>query len=90
MDISLGDSEAMDIRTVLSRNVKALRKSSRLTQDQLAKKAQVGQATISRIENGTESAADIDTLNRLAGALGCKAWRLLLDEQLVILPPSQH
>jgi len=84
-----GKTLDVDVRLVLARNLKALRQAQKLTQMQLAKKAGLGQGTISRIESGKETAADVETVAQIAEALHCKAWRLLLDEELVILPPHR-
>lgn len=47
-----------------------LRTAARLTQDQLAAKAEVSQGLISQIEIGRVPNPQLDTLEKLAGALG--------------------
>ena len=48
----------------------AARQRRGISQAQLAKRAGVGQATISRLENGEESSTTIDTFIKLSEALG--------------------
>ena len=46
------------------------RDAAKLTQDELAAKSGVAQATISSLERGTRTNPTIDTVDRLAKALG--------------------
>ncbi len=57
-----------------------VRKDRGLTQIQLAEKAAIDQATISRIEAGTSS-INLDVLNRLCAALKCEAGDILVREE---------
>lgn len=43
----------------------------------LAKRAKVGEATIDRLRKQTTNA--LDPIEKIAGALGCQPWELLLD-----------
>jgi transcriptional regulator with XRE-family HTH domain len=54
------------------------RKRARLTQVALADQMGVGSDTISRYESG-ERWPDIEDLHRMAAALGCPPWALLID-----------
>lgn len=59
--------------------VKELREKKNLTQEELAKRANISRATISGIENGTFTVIKTDTLRKLADALGVKVSSLFLD-----------
>ena len=50
--------------------IKELREKARLSQTALAEKSGVSRATISIIESGKASDIKIETLSRIAGALG--------------------
>lgn len=49
-------------------------------QIQLAKRAGVSQSTVSRTESGEGAAADVDTIGKLAEALGVSPWQLLSED----------
>ncbi len=72
----------MDAKTLLSKNVLYYRQARKLSQIQLANRAGVSQSTISRTESGEGTAADIDTIGKLADALGVSAWQLLAEEDI--------
>jgi len=61
-------------------NIKAKRKARKLTQVELAEKAGITQAVISRLEAGQEDNAKLSTLRGLASALGCAVVDLLPEE----------
>lgn len=67
-----------ELRGILSRNVQAKMAERKWEQPDIAKAAQVGQATISRILN-CGGAATLDTIAALAGAFDCQPWELLVD-----------
>ena len=50
--------------------VKTLREGRGLTQQELAERANLTRAALSRIENGQTKGIDFDTLDKLADALG--------------------
>lgn len=52
------------------------RQAAGLSQDQLAAKSGLTQGAISQLELGLISNPGIDTVTRLAGALGIDAWTL--------------
>ena len=56
---------------VLAYKFKELRKKRHLTQKQLAEKAEMGEAQISKIENGRFNLT-ISSMNKIANALGSK------------------
>jgi transcriptional regulator with XRE-family HTH domain len=60
-------------------NVRARRKASNMTQTELAERAGITQAVISRLEAGEEN-LKLSTLRGIAAALGCAVIDLLPDE----------
>jgi len=65
-------------RRALGARLRQLRERARLTQNELADRAKVGRATISRIENG-KMYAHTATLRRLAKALNINLVGLITD-----------
>ncbi len=61
-------------------NLKPIRKSAKLTQQQLADKSGIHRVTIARIENGTAKPGS-DTLRALSGALGCTIDALMTGSE---------
>jgi transcriptional regulator with XRE-family HTH domain len=62
-------ARAVDIRTVLAKNVRRLRLAKGLTQAALATDAGQHQGFISEVENGKTS-PELDTVGKIAAALG--------------------
>jgi len=56
--------------------IKRIRQDQRLSQAELADRARLTQATISRIESGARR-GDIETLALIAAALGLALWLLI-------------
>jgi transcriptional regulator with XRE-family HTH domain len=54
----------------VSKNIKRYRKDKKLSQDKLSKLADVSQATIIKIESGGIQSPTIDTVQKIAKALG--------------------
>ena len=54
------------------------RKNARLTQEELAKRANVSRATIIGLENGTITVTTTETLTKIAGALDKKVSDIFL------------
>lgn len=54
------------------KNLKEIREREKMSQDELAEKANVSRTTISLIENGRETTVKLRTLQRLAQALNVK------------------
>ena len=54
----------------VSKNIKRHRKTRKLSQDKLSKLADVSQATIIKIESGGIQSPTIDTVQKIAKALG--------------------
>ena len=57
-------------------NIKALRTAAKISQNALAKKAGIAQATLSAIERQTKNPS-VDTIQLLAAALGCSVSDLM-------------
>jgi len=56
--------------TTISKNIKKLRKAKDLSQDKLSRLADVSHATIIKIESGGIQSPTIDTVQKIAKALG--------------------
>lgn len=65
-------------RKILGQTIRARRKKARVTQEHLAEKADLHHNFLGEIERG-EKAASIDTLVKIAKALGIRARDLLKD-----------
>ncbi len=63
----------------LKEKLRTERRRAALTQEELAKKAGIGVATIARIEGGEIAEPRVSTLRKLAKALGIEARDLLED-----------
>lgn len=61
----------MDIRVRVGRRIRYIRTAKELSQEIIAAHAELTRANLSRIENGIV-AARIDTLHRIAQAMGIK------------------
>ena len=66
--------------SAVGENIKEKRKEKHLSQNQLAKKAGIAQATLSAIESSTKSPA-VDTVEKLAAALECFVSELMGEKQ---------
>jgi transcriptional regulator with XRE-family HTH domain len=64
-------------RTILSKNLRGRMRAAGLTETKLSGKAGVSQKTVNNALNET-SAATIDTIAGIAGALGIEPWLLLV------------
>ncbi len=62
--------------------LRELRTAKRLTQVQLAEVCGMPQSTISRIESGSTTGVDFETLDRLAAALGVHPSELIVYGQI--------
>jgi transcriptional regulator with XRE-family HTH domain len=56
--------------SIIARNIKKLRKDKGLSQDKLSRLADVAHATIIKIESGGIKSPTIDTVQKIADALG--------------------
>ncbi len=71
---------------ILARRVKTLRRKRRLTQQELAARADITPAYVTHIESRNR-APSLDVLDSLAEALGVAPWELLTDRRL---PPDPY
>ena len=65
----------------LGDNLKRIRKEVGITQDELAKRSQIGKAQISKIEAGTQENPTLNTLANICGVLGVSIAELVFDEK---------
>jgi len=61
----------------ISKNIKRLRKAKNLSQDKLSRLADVSHATIIKIESGGIQSPTIDTVQKIAKALGVSLDELM-------------
>ena len=61
----------------VSKNIKRYRKAKKLSQDKLSKLADISQATIIKIESGGIQSPTIDTVQKIAKALGASVNDLI-------------
>lgn len=64
----------------IGKNIKKLRKKLGLTQDDLARKADVKYTTLTKIESGVIKKPSVQTVAEIAKALGCTVDDLLSIE----------
>jgi transcriptional regulator with XRE-family HTH domain len=62
---------------IVAKNIKKLRKEKELSQDRLSRLADVSHATIIKIESGGIQSPTIDTIQKIAKALGVGVEDLL-------------
>ena len=67
----------LSIRLKLAKKLKQLRKRKNYTQEDLAEKADLAYKHVQRLEGRHPNAAKIDTLEKLAKALGVTVSKLL-------------
>ena len=75
------ESMAMRGRQTLGRRIRRRRESAGLTQEALARVADIGRVTLVRLEKG-ERSPRFKTLDALAGALGVRVSELLVDAEV--------
>lgn len=63
----------------ISENIKKFRKKKGISQDRLSKEADLALNTIVKIETGENSNPTVETLEKIAGALGVSVADLLKD-----------
>jgi transcriptional regulator with XRE-family HTH domain len=66
-------------RKIVAANVRRLRKQADMNQTVLAQKADLGQTTISSLEQPEGKSPTLDILTAVAGAFGVPVWTLLID-----------
>lgn len=62
---------------IIAKNIKKLRKDKKLSQDKLSRLADVSHATIIKIESGGIKSPTIDTVQKIANALGVSLDNLM-------------
>ena len=62
---------------MLAQNIKKLRKRHKLSQEELAQKANITYSTLIKIESGANDNPTVKTLKKIADALGVKIDRLM-------------
>lgn len=62
---------------IISENIKRLRNKLSLTQDDLAKKADIKYTTLMKVESGTVNKPSVQTMAKIAKALGVSIEDLL-------------
>ena len=68
----------MDVREVLSRNLKRVRQLRGLSQEELAFRSELHRTYVSGVERGIRNPS-IMILQRMAAALDVQVWELLKD-----------
>jgi transcriptional regulator with XRE-family HTH domain len=71
----------MDIREVFARNLRKQRQAAKLSQEELAHRAEIDRTYISALERSIY-AASIDVVDRLATVLGVQASDLLVRRSI--------
>ena len=67
-----------ELRIVLSRNLRFLRRQRGLSQEALANESGTHRTYVSGVERGVRNVS-LDNISRFAKALGVPAWRLLYE-----------
>lgn len=62
---------------IISENIKKLRTKLALTQDDLAKKADIKYTTLMKVESGTVNKPSVQTMAKIAKALGVSIEELI-------------
>lgn len=71
-------------------NIRKIRQENCMTQDELAKKANISRATIIKLESGEEMEVKISTLEALANALNCSVSAFLMQQMSSILDKNRQ
>lgn len=71
------------------KRVRSLRRAQDLTQEQLARAADISTRTIQKIEAGQMNIL-LTTVDRIQTALGCRGGDLLDDRPITIMEDSPH
>ncbi|PIP73967.1 MAG: hypothetical protein COW88_00120 [Candidatus Lloydbacteria bacterium CG22_combo_CG10-13_8_21_14_all_47_15] len=70
-------TESLPLRRKKLRDLKGLRAKQGLTQDDLAKKADIKYSTLTKIEGGVVTKPSVQTIAKIAKALGIQMEELL-------------
>jgi len=82
--VSVGGDFLVKVAEILGRNLKAIRKTNGIRQEELAQKLNITASAVSRWEHGI-SLPDAVSLDELCSYLGIPAWKLFFSE----LPASE-
>jgi UDP-N-acetylglucosamine 1-carboxyvinyltransferase len=69
-------AEAAAVLQELGKRLAAARKALKLTQEQLAEQLEISPGYLRRVEAGRENLT-VETITKLAAAVGLSAWKLL-------------
>lgn len=83
-----GEPKRMDIKYIIAENVRLYRKKEKLTQVQLAERAELSPDSVKRIEKG-KITVSLESFLRLAEALGVPV-AYLISEKIEELPEMQQ
>lgn len=73
---------------MLGKHIMAARKAAGLTQEQVAAKARISREHLSRLEHD-EVRPTVDTLIRIAKAIGIEAWPIVKAAEQSLRPDSE-
>lgn len=76
----------MNLKEIISKNLKSLRAKSQLSQEEFAKKFSMQQRAYGRLENG-ENWQHLESLEKIASANDLHVWQLLLPDLDISNPP---
>lgn len=69
--------QSLDTMATISQNIKRVRTKQGLTQDDLAKKANIKYSTLTKIEGGVVTKPSVQTIQKIAKSLGVPIEELL-------------
>jgi transcriptional regulator with XRE-family HTH domain len=76
----------MNLKDIISANLKALRAHTQLSQEEFANKAGMQQRAYGRLENG-ENWQHLESLDKICKAYDLHVWQLLLPKLDITNPP---
>ena len=69
--------QSLDTMATISENIKRIRAKQGLTQDDLAKKADIKYSTLTKIEGGVVTKPSVQTIQKIAKSLGVPMEEIL-------------
>ena len=85
LDNCLRDDCHMDIKQIVANRLAYFRELKNMTQADVSKRAGIAQSTVSRVESGVGTAADIETISQIAYGLGVSPWQLLSEDDVTAI-----
>lgn len=76
MSCILSDNDLMELKDIISKNLKALRESYDMKQSEFARRCNMHQRTYGRMENG-EGWQHLESISQIAKECDLQAWQLL-------------